>query len=147
MIRYSLKCPANHSFESWFKSSDAFETLQKSALLSCPVCGASEITKAVMAPRIQSQSAPAPDREPPAQALLASPSKRVAEAMENLRREIEAHSEHVGDSFAREARAIHEGDAPARAIHGEAHPDEARQLLQDGVQVLPLPFIPRRKVN
>ncbi|MFT6452916.1 MAG: hypothetical protein ACJA06_002422 [Halocynthiibacter sp.] len=171
MIRYRLKCPEDHGFDSWFKSSDAFESLRESALLSCPICGDKRITKAIMAPPVHAKSTKsAPDGPPspapsevqgrnaaeganeapaaaPTQTLLTSPSDRVAAAMEHLKREIEANSDYVGADFAREARAMHDGDTPERAIHGEAEPEETRALLEDGVPVLPLPFLPRRKVN
>lgn len=160
MIRYRLKCPEDHGFDSWFKSSDAFESLRAGALLSCPICGDTNITKAIMAPPIHAKSEKstpvtaaneAQEAEdapvPGAQTLLTSPSDRVAAAMEHLKREIEANSDYVGGDFAREARAMHDGDMPERAIHGEAEPEEARALLEEGVPVLPLPFLPRRKVN
>ncbi|MGH1331488.1 MAG: DUF1178 family protein [Paracoccaceae bacterium] len=180
MIRYRLKCPEEHGFDSWFKSSDAFESLRAGGHLSCPICGDTRITKAIMAPPIHSKSdslplppstrnsdepapasaaqssasnsAPSPStgadpKAPPRQTLLTSPSDRVATAMEHLKREIEANSDYVGADFAREARAMHDGETPERAIHGEAGPEEARALIEEGVPVLPLPFLPRRKVN
>lgn len=150
MIRYSLKCPQDHSFESWFASSDAFEALKSLGHVTCPACGARDVEKALMAPRIAaaqkhtaahgpaqaetSLSAPAPD-DPRAQALA------------RLRDEVERNSEYVGLSFAAEARKIHEGEAPHRAIYGEARPDEARALIDDGVPIAPLPFLPRRRAN
>ena len=156
MIRYTLKCPETHEFESWFQSSDAFEALNNGGKLSCPLCGATEITKAVMAPRVQHGRSDHPQGIQPdtdsdlpagAQSLIAAPTGPVAEAIAKLREALETHSEHVGASFASEARAIHEGEAPARAIHGEANADEARALLEDGVPVMPLPFLTGRKVN
>lgn len=158
MIRYSLKCAEGHQFESWFRSADAFDTLQASGQVSCPVCGASDVEKAIMAPRVS----PSRDRaEPPAKnapqdAPPAAPApdmapspttEQIEQAVAKLRAEVEANSDYVGVEFASEARKIHEGEAPARAIYGEAKLDEAKALIEDGVPVLPLPFTPKRKMN
>lgn len=135
MIRYALRCDNGHDFEGWFRSSDAFDATRAAGHVACTHCGSAEVEKSLMAPAV---SAPA-RAEPPV--------KPVEAALRALRREIEANSDYVGLKFAEEARAIHEGRAPGRAIHGEARPDEARRLLEDGVPVAPLPFIPRQKAN
>ncbi|AOZ68515.1 hypothetical protein LPB142_03615 [Rhodobacter xanthinilyticus] len=139
MIRYTLKCDAGHSFESWFKSADAYEALSAEGLVSCAVCGSGRVEKALMTPQLRPQGAAT-------EAPLA-PKTEVEEALAAMRREIEANSDYVGLNFAAEARAMHSGAAPERAIHGEARPEEARALLEEGVPVLPLPFLPTRKVN
>jgi len=140
MIRYTMSCDQEHRFDSWFQSAAAWDRLHAAGLLSCAICGAAAVQKVLMAPAVQGVGlpAPAPLREPanPAEAKLAA-----------LRRQIEANSDYVGLSFAAEARAMHEGSMPERAIHGEARPDEARALLADGIPVAPLPFIPRRQTN
>lgn len=149
MIRYSLTCSAGHAFESWFQSADAFETLAGSGHLVCAVCGGSDITKSLMAPAVRparsqrgrSVEQPAEDRP------LTTPANPMEEAMAALRRQVEQNSDYVGLNFAAEARRIHDGDAPLRSIYGEAKPDEARQLIEDGVPVAPLPFMPVRKTN
>ncbi|WP_434288574.1 DUF1178 family protein [Celeribacter sp. SCSIO 80788] len=154
MIRYSLKCAEGHQFESWFRSADAFDTLRTSGQVSCPVCGATDVEKAIMAPRVSTSrsradapaqgtppATPAPDMSPPP-----SP-EQIEQAVAKLRAEVEANSDYVGVEFAAEARKIHEGEAPARAIYGEAKLDEAKALIEDGVPVLPLPFTPKRKMN
>ncbi|WP_131573566.1 DUF1178 family protein, partial [Paracoccus nototheniae] len=82
-----------------------------------------------------------------AKAPLSSPRNPAEAALEALRRKIEASSDYVGLSFAAEARAMHDGDRPARAIHGEARPEEARRLIEDGVPIAPLPFLPRKRTN
>ncbi|MEH7829730.1 DUF1178 family protein [Gemmobacter denitrificans] len=135
MIRFSLHCAEGHDFDSWFASGAAFDDLQRRGLVSCAVCGSAKVEKALMAPAV---SATRP---------LAEPQSQIEQAMAALRAEIEANSEYVGMNFAAEARAIHDGEAPTRAIYGEARPDEARKLLEDGVPVAPLPFLPARKTN
>ncbi|WP_145104190.1 DUF1178 family protein [Cereibacter sediminicola] len=145
MIRYSLKCADDHGFESWFQSSEAFGGLVKARKVTCPVCGSAEVEKVLMAPAVQPSRAvkPAPD---PARAL-AVPSSKIEEALLTLRRQVQENSEYVGMGFASEARRIHNGEAPERAIYGEAKVEEARRLIEDGVPVAPLPFMPQRKVN
>lgn len=136
MIRYALRCSDAHLFESWFQSAAAFDGLQKAGRLSCPVCGVDEVEKAVMAPQVR------PGRKAP-------PPQQVSRAvmLARLKARIEREADYVGAAFATEARAIHEGEAPARAIYGEARPEEARALLEDGIPVAPLPFVPARKTN
>ncbi|MFN3971168.1 MAG: DUF1178 family protein [Gemmobacter sp.] len=150
MIRFSLRCAADHRFDSWFQSSAAYDRLASAGQLSCAVCGGGGIEKAPMAPAIASGGpravAHGPDTRPQAGPLSAPMSPQEA-AMAALRRHVEEHSEHVGLGFATEARRIHAGEAPARPIHGEARIDEARRLIEEGVPVAPLPFIPARKVN
>jgi hypothetical protein len=131
VIRYSLRCADDHVFESWFRSAEAFDSLAERRDLACPECGNGEIEKALMAPRVRaSDEAPSP-----------------AEMIRALRREVEKNSDYVGDRFAAEARAIHEGSAPERSIWGEARRDEAKKLVEDGIPVAPLPFVPQRKMN
>ncbi len=134
MIRYALKCDAGHRFESWFQSADAFEALLERGLVECPDCGTAAVEKAMMAPRVGSSH------------MLAASERAAERALAELRSRIEENSDYVGENFAAEARAIHLGDAPERPIYGEARPEEARALLEDGVPVLPLPFRPRRKM-
>jgi hypothetical protein len=142
MICFSLICENEHSFDSWFASGDAFETLQKSGLLSCSECGSNKVRKSIMAPRLSKG-----DVVPPKPAPLAEPASEKEKALKELRTKIEANSEDVGLSFAKEARAIHEGTAPERAIIGEAKPADAISLIEDGIGVVPLPFMPTRKTN
>ena len=149
MIRYALKCDANHQFESWFQSADAFDKLTASGMLSCPDCGSETVDKAVMAPRVQSGGESTGDepRESVPMHALTAPSSPAEAAMKELRQKIQEHSEYVGKDFATEARKIHDGDAPERSIYGEASNDDARKLVEDGVPVAPLPFLPPRKTN
>ncbi|MFV0359626.1 DUF1178 family protein [Tropicimonas sp.] len=142
MIKYSLICANEHRFDSWFASAGAFETLRAGGMVACAVCGSADVRKAVMAPSVQSGDTPAPSA--PGRPLSA-PASPAEQALAELRRRIETHSDYVGNNFAREARAIHDGEAPERSIHGEANMQEARSLIEDGIPVLPLPFNPRRK--
>ena len=151
MIRYSMTCKAGHGFDSWFQNAAAFGALQAAGQLACPVCGLAEVEKTLMAPAVVPgrSTAPAVPSVPsaPGRPLLDGPQSEVEAAIAALRRQIEENSDYVGLNFAAEARRMHDGDAPARAIHGEARPDEARALIEDGVPVAPLPFLPARKVN
>ncbi|SEK49943.1 DUF1178 family protein [Roseovarius nanhaiticus] len=150
MIKFSLKCAQGHVFDSWFQSADAYDTLAARGMVACAVCGDTQIAKSIMAPRIggghHDDTANSPEAAPRRHAL-AAPGSEAERAMAALRRKIEANSDYVGTDFASEARRIHEGEAPARSIHGEARPAEARKLIEDGVPILPLPFGPARKVN
>ena len=141
MIRYSLKCAAGHGFESWFQSAEAFASLQGAGQLACPVCGETRVEKELMAPSVR------PARKPETAPSLRDPASEVEAAIAALRKQIEENSEYVGVNFATEARRIHSGDAPERAIHGEARLDDARQMIEEGLPVAPLPFLPRAKVN
>jgi len=138
MIRYHLQCENGHRFESWFSSSADYDRLESAGHLSCGVCGSSAVTKALMAPRVsvQDDPPPAPEKAGP----LSAPASPAEQALRALRRKIEAEAENVGRNFAHEARAMHDGEAPRRAIYGEARPDEARALVEDGVPVAPLPW-------
>ena len=140
MIQYTLKCAEGHTFDSWFQSANAYEKLKKTSMVTCAVCGSSEVEKAIMAPRVNSGEASNPS-------ALTQPRSPAEQAIARLKAHIEANSEYVGKNFAQEARAIHDGAAPERAIWGEARRDEARKLIDDGVPVAPLPFSPTRKSN
>lgn len=129
MIRFHLKCDQNHQFESWFQSGAAFDKLVAGKHVSCTVCGSSVVTKSVMAPAIATTAAP------------------VENQVAALRKKIESSADYVGTAFAKEARAMHDGLVPDRPIYGEANLAEARQLAEDGIPVMPLPFIPAKKAH
>ena len=137
MIRYALTCAKSHAFDSWFQSAEAFDRLSGAAQVACPVCGDTKVTKALMAPAVASA-------EP---ASLTKPSNPMEEAMAAMRAHVEANSDYVGMNFVAEARKMHQGEVPERSIHGEARLEEARALLEEGVPVAPLPFMPARKTN
>lgn len=143
MIRYTLRCADGHSFESWFQSAEAFDRLHAAEHVACAVCGSEKVTKTLMAPTVR-PARKAAKAEAPA---LTRPANKAEEALARMRREIEANSDYVGLSFAAEARAMHEGEAPERSIYGEARIEEAKSLIEDGIPVAPLPFLPARKAN
>ena len=144
MIRFNLKCDAGHGFHSWFQNADAFSALGSAGQLACPICGSPTVKKDLMAPAVR----PARKTDTSAAAKpLSEPGSELEVAIAAMKKQIEENSEYVGMNFAAEARRIHTGDAPERAIHGEARPDEARQMIEDGLPVAPLPFLPARKVN
>lgn len=149
MICYSLRCAAAHDFDSWFRTSDAYESLRISRQISCPVCGTSDVSKTLMAPAIRPARSAAltPKPQPETGGALSKPGSAVEEAFAAMRKQVEENSEYVGLNFAAEARQMHDGTLPPRAIYGEAKPEDARQLIEDGVPVAPLPFMPKRKTN
>lgn len=130
MIKYTLDCPKGHRFESWFQSGPAYDDLHGRGLVTCPDCGSANVTKAIMAPSVTTAKR-----------------AEVAEKLQALRAEVEANSDYVGKDFAHQARAMHLGDAPERAIYGEAKLEDAKALIDDGVPIMPLPFIPKSKAN
>lgn len=146
MIRFSLRCADGHDFDSWFQSSAAYDALAAAGRLSCAVCGGGGIEKALMAPAVATAEA-RPQRAGRATGPLSAPMSPREAVLAELRRHVEENSEYVGLNFAAEARRMHEGGASGRAIHGEAPLDEARKLIEEGVPVAPLPFLPARKVN
>ncbi|MFN3992458.1 MAG: DUF1178 family protein [Tabrizicola flagellatus] len=149
MIRYSLRCGNDHGFDSWFKGADAFAALQSAGQVACPVCGSTEVRKDLMAPAVRParKSASRPQHGDDDRPDLSAPASELEAQIAALRRQIEENSEYVGMNFATEARRIHAGEAPGRAIHGEARPEEARAMIEEGLPVAPLPFLPSRKVN
>ncbi len=158
MILYRLCCAKDHDFESWFRDSAAYDDQRARGLVTCPVCGSPEVEKALMAPAlgraarkfapdIPAEVAAAP--EPPVPAPAPQPVALVSEKEQQLRamlRAVRAHvvanSVDVGDEFATLARRMHEGEEEKRAIRGEATPDEVRALIEDEIEVLPLPVLP-----
>ena len=141
MINYTLKCDQNHTFDSWFKSAEAFEMLVKKSMLVCSECGSTKITKAIMAPSVSTSRKK--DTKPPE---LEKKSKLKNDILE-LKKKIEANSEYVGNNFANEARSMYLGETPERSIYGEAKTDDAKKLIDDGIPVMPLPFLPAKKAN
>lgn len=139
MIRYALKCADGHDFESWFQNAAAFDTLNAAGHVTCPDCGSAKVAKSLMAPRVTTSEV--------ARAAEASPQGERERMIAELKKKVESEADYVGTSFVAEARKIHEGDAPNRAIYGEANPKDAISLLEDGIPVAPLPFLPTRKAN
>jgi hypothetical protein len=155
MIRYNLRCDRGHAFESWFQNSSAYESQEKRKLVSCPACGSVKVERAIMAPRIASKkgrdstvpAAPSPaaatDVATPASTPLMMAQERELRAkLKELRDHVVKNADNVGERFPNEARKMHYGDIEHRPIYGEASPDEARALIDEGVEVSPLPVLP-----
>ncbi|MDP3491276.1 MAG: DUF1178 family protein [Phenylobacterium sp.] len=140
MIRYALACDHGHEFEGWFRASDDFDAQKAQGLLSCPVCGAVEVRKQIMAPAVAGTKRNTPDLPPQARAVM-------METLSKVRRHVEDNFDDVGDAFATEARAIHEGRSEERGIYGQATPAEVKALVEDGVPVAPLPPDPPKKTE
>ena len=139
MIRYALICEHDHEFEGWFASSDAFDDQQSRGLLDCPVCATKAVRKQIMAPAVAGTK-----RKGGGDAKTHA---MMMEALGQVRRHVEDNFDYVGDSFANEARAIHEGRSEERGIYGEATPAQVKSLAEDGVPVAPLPPAPPKKTK
>ncbi|HEY2051693.1 MAG TPA: DUF1178 family protein [Caulobacteraceae bacterium] len=139
MIRYALACAAGHEFEGWFSSSDDYDSQSERRLITCPVCDSQEVRKQIMAPALATGG--------PREFASGEPAMRamMMEALGRIRRHVESNFDYVGDRFAAEARAIHEGKAEDRGIYGQATPTEVKSLVEDGVPIAPLPPEPPKK--
>jgi hypothetical protein len=162
MIKYALVCENGHEFESWFADSAAYDKQVKKKLVTCPLCDTARVEKAIMAPRIAPKGArrkmalEAPAQapaEPPAEAAapaaapapvaMMSPQEREFRAkLKELRDHLVKNADNVGRKFPEEARKMHYGEIEHRSIYGEASPEEAKELLEEGVEVHPLPVLP-----
>jgi hypothetical protein len=134
MIKYALQCDAAHEFEGWFGSSADYDDQAARGLVECPMCGSRGVSKQIMAPAISGTKA---QRAVPA--IDPKMREMMMTAMGEVRRHVEDNFDYVGDAFAKEARAIHEGKSEERGIYGEASPTEVKALVEDGVKVAPLP--------
>ena len=167
MIRYALNCDRGHVFESWFQNSAAYDKQAKRSLVTCPVCGSAKIEKAIMAPRVSASAAddeiaaprlPAPPQAPSSQALapqakapaaantsvamISPPEQELRQKLKEIRDHITKNASYVGTRFPEEARKIHYGETEHRSIYGEASPDEAKELFEEGIEFHPLPILP-----
>ena len=153
MIRYALVCDKDHDFEAWFKGADDFDSQSGRGLISCPVCGSASVDKALMAPSVstsrqrETRSSVSADNLPvPAQQqAVAAPDPRMTQlldAMRELKKQVTENADYVGSDFAEEARKIHYGETEERGIYGETTIDEARGLLDEGIEVHPVPILP-----
>jgi hypothetical protein len=175
MIRYTLACERQHSFESWFQNSTAYDKQAKRGLVTCPVCNSSKVEKAIMAPRLARPeagelgkaieaaeakavpSAPAPPAPPASASMppvapgkgtvaMTSPQEReLRQKLKELRDHITKNASYVGSRFPEEARKIHYGETEHRSIYGEASPEEAEDLHDEGIEFHPLPILPDDK--
>lgn len=133
MISFNLKCEHDHEFEGWFKDSAAFEKQSEHGLLECPYCGTNQVTKALSAPNISTSRSQAK-----AQNEIAM---RAHQMVTQMRQTVEENCENVGDKFAEEARKIHYGETETRGIYGKATADEAQELVEEGVEFTPMPWL------
>jgi hypothetical protein len=137
MILYSLKCDKDHIFDSWFDGAQAFDKLARANMLSCSVCGSSNVERAIMAPQVSTSRSKTTGP-------LSAPLSPAEQAVADMRAKVEAESTDVGTNFATEARAMHDGESPHRSIFGEAKIEDAKALIDDGVPVVPLPWVKKR---
>jgi hypothetical protein len=153
VIRYALVCHQDHAFESWFANSTAYDKQVKRKLVTCPVCDSAKVEKAIMAPRLarkdKSTSMPAPVEAPvsaPTEAttpVMISPQEREFRAkLKELREQLTSNSDNVGKKFPEEARKMHYGEIEHRSIYGEASPQDAKALHEEGIEFHPLPVLP-----
>ncbi|ANY79320.1 hypothetical protein BB934_14735 [Microvirga ossetica] len=144
MIKYALACEQAHEFESWFPSSEAFEAQRKRGFVTCPFCDSAKVEKQIMAPSVartdKALTAPAPEAQPVA--ILSEKERELRAALRALREHVMKNAEDVGKGFVEEARKMHHGETEERSIYGEADLAEARALLDEGIDVLPLPVVP-----
>jgi hypothetical protein len=157
MIKYALICDADHTFESWFPDSASYDKQVKRGLVACPICDSVKVSKAIMAPNVarkdKDRVAVANDdtatlpAAAPAQniALLDEQQQQLRGMIRELHEKIVANSDDVGENFPEEARKMHEGETPARSIRGKASFEEARELLEEGIPVLPIPDLPEER--
>jgi hypothetical protein len=159
MIRYALNCAKGHTFESWFQNSAAFDKQAKRGLVECPVCGNTKVEKALMAPTLAGTkkrarpSVPGPAAEvsraaseAPAPVAMVSPQEREFRAkLKELRDHLTMNADNVGQKFPDEARKMHYGEIEQRSIYGEASPQEAKELHEEGIEFHPLPVLPEER--
>jgi hypothetical protein len=148
MIKYALACDQSHEFESWFPSSDAYEIQLKRGLVTCPVCDSGKVSKQIMAPSVgRKDQSPKPsdagaDAESQPVVVLSDKEREMRAMLKSFREHVTATAENVGERFADEARKMHYGEAEGRSIYGAANLAEARALIEEGIEVLPLPLGP-----
>ena len=159
MIRYALACSKGHTFESWFQNSTAYDKQAKRGLVECPVCGDSKVEKALMAPTLAGTkkrgrpsppaAMPAPSAEAavtseaPSPVAMISPEEREFRSkLKELRDHLTANADNVGKKFPEEARKMHYGETEHRSIYGEASPQDAKDLHEEGIEFHPLPVLP-----
>jgi hypothetical protein len=162
MIRYTLGCERGHEFESWFQNSAAYDKQAKRGLVTCPACGSAKVEKTIMAPKLhrtdvnrtdlnrsdtrQPEALPAPvPATPPAPtplSVMSAPERELRQKLKELRDHVTKNSSYVGTKFSEEARKIHYGETEHRSIYGEASPEEAKALHEEGIEFHPLPVLP-----
>ena len=154
MIRYNLICDKRHEFESWVADSAAYDKQAKRGLVSCPLCGSAKIEKAIMAPRLArtdksgpimrpaEEAAPAPAEAPTPVAMISPQEREFRKKLKELRDHLTANADNVGKKFPEQARKMHYGEIEHRSIYGEASPQDAKDLHEEGIEFHPLPVLP-----
>ena len=159
MIRYALRCDHDHTFESWFQNSAAYDKQAKRGLVTCPVCNSAKVEKTIMAPRLARADVPAPPPPMPAPpptpapapqavagkapvAIMGAQERELRQKLKELRDHVAKNANYVGAKFPEEARKIHYGEAEHRSIYGEASPEDAKALHEEGIEFHPLPVLP-----
>jgi hypothetical protein len=166
MIRYSLACEKQHDFDIWFKNSADYDKQSKRGLVTCPACGSAKVEKALMAPSlgrgtkkgagaampeiappqaVAAPEAPAPSENKTPVAMVSPQEKELRAKLKELRDHLTKNADNVGAKFPEEARKMHYGEAEHRSIYGEASPQEAKELLEEGVELHPLPVLPEER--
>ena len=166
MIHYSLICPQGHEFEGWFRNGDDFELQAAEGHLTCPMCGDDQISKALMAPAVSGTRDVAPAEVPvpasgsenalapvepghgtgvPVMAMPNPHQAQIVDMIRKLRNLITESADNVGTRFASEARRMHYGETEQRGIYGETTPEDAQELIEEGIEILPLPVLPEDK--
>lgn len=155
MISFNLKCPNGHEFEGWFGSSGDYDSQREQGLVSCPLCGETDITKALMKPNVaaKSNSRPSPPALPAKTAHFPpalTPEQQQASAeifaqLRKLQNKVESECDFVGNAFAEEARKIHYGEAEARGIYGQTSKEEAEELADEGISIARIPWLPKEQ--
>ena len=149
MIKYALVCNKRHPFESWFADSAAYDKQAKRGLVSCPECGSTKVEKAIMAPRLSGTRKRARKAEVPATAspsapvaMLSPQEQELRTKLKELRDHITKNADNVGKKFPEEARRMHYGEIEHRSIYGEASLESAKELIDEGIELHPLPTLP-----
>lgn len=154
MIHYALRCGSGHGFDGWFRDSGAFDVQVERHLLTCPECGNTSVSRGLMAPAIPRKGvarqreiepagpAPVAPAVPPVASATGLPDQ-VRAVLQRIRAEVERTSDYVGPAFAEEARRVHRGESGKRNIYGEATPEQAEALAEDGIEVAQVPWVPR----
>ncbi len=149
MIRYSLVCEAGHGFESWFRSSSDYDAQSRKRLVMCPVCDSPKVEKQIMAPslgRSKKDAADAPASGETATVAMMSPQEtEFRKKLKELYKHVTKNADYVGEKFPDLARKMHHEEIEKRSIYGEAKPDEVRSLVEEGVELTPLPTLPEDK--
>ena len=151
MIRYALTCDKGHAFESWFQSSAAYDRQAKRGLVACPVCNSVKVEKTIMAPRVTGTNSGsekvtaaevAPPEAPSPVAMISPQEREFRKKLKELRDHLVKNADYVGRRFPEEARRMHYGEVEHRSIYGEASPDQAKELHEEGIEFHPLPVLP-----